>query len=111
MTADEPLGRWAVVCRPVDDGTDKTAKPALAVALTDGVAEIDVAHVAFLRRQGKDKEVPFDRKLQEILDVAHEAATTINEFEEYLDELRTEQTAMAQRRVEGIIGKVSLTPV
>lgn len=102
--------RWTVVCRPVEAGTTKTARPALAVAVTDGVERIDVAHVAFVRRQGKDKDVPFDKKLQDVLDVAHEAVTTINEFEQYLEELRAEQFDMARTRVHGIIGKVSSVP-
>lgn len=106
-----PTGtHWVVACRPVDDGTEKTAKPALAVAITDGVTVVDIAHVAFLRRQGKDKAVTFDKKLQEVLDVAQEAVTTINEFEQYLEEIRAEQTEMARVRIQSIIGKVSLVP-
>lgn len=102
--------RWTVQCRPVDDGTEKTAKPALAVTITDGVDAIDVAHIAFVRRQGKDKAMTFDKKLQEMLDIAQEAVTTINEFEQYLEELRAEQTKMARVRVHAIIGKVNLVP-
>lgn len=106
-----PSGRWTVSCRPVDDSTTATARPALAVRITDGVDSIDIAHIAFVRRQGKNKGVDFGAQLQLSLDVGQEAVDTINEFEQYLEELRQEQVEMARKRVGMIVGKVSLAPL
>lgn len=106
-----PTGRWVVSCHPVDASTATTARPALAVRITDGVDAIDVAHIAFVRRQGKNKAVDFGAQLQLSLDVAQEAVETINEFEQYIEELRREQVEMARKRVSMIVGKVSLAPI
>lgn len=102
---------WTVVCDPVHDmlagGQNRSA---LLILLTDGVERIEAVRVGLVRRNTKNKDDEFADRLQAELDKVHECATTINELEAYLDELRAEAAEHARMRVREILGRQSTVP-
>lgn len=102
---------WTVVCDPVHDmlagGQNRSA---LVIMLTDGTDRIEALRVGLIRRNTKNKDVEFADQLQVELDKVHECATTINELEEHLEELRREAVEHARMRVQEILGRQSTVP-
>lgn len=102
---------WSVVCEPVDDTlANGQNRSALMILLTDGTERFECMRVGLVRRNTKNKDVEFAQQLQAELDKVHECAETINELEQYLEELRREAADHARVRVREIIGKQSTVP-
>lgn len=103
---------WSVITEAQDvQAGNGQNRSALVVMLTDGNAKIELSRVGMVRRNTKNPKIEFPDQLQLELNKASECATTINELEQYLEELRAEQEAHARKRVADIIGKVSPVPV
>lgn len=97
---------WAVKCAPVKDETAAGQnRSALIVYLTDGDSDLEISRVGFVRRNTKQKDVPFEQALQGALDVAQEAVATLNEYELQMLELRQAQVDYARKCVQEIVGK------
>lgn len=103
---------WSVATEAVDvQAGDGKNRSALVVQITDGKDKIECSRVGMVRRNTKNPDVPFPDQLQIELDKARECVATINELEEYLEELRAEQVDHATKRVKDIVGKQSPVPV
>lgn len=98
---------WSVMLRPVDgderDGRSGEHKGGLAIYVTDGEREEQVALVAYNRRVSKDPYVSFVDKLDEQLGVAQAAADAINEAMADFEAVENDKVVAAQERLKELL--------
>lgn len=106
------VAQWVVVCPTVNDTlADGQNRSAVRVCITDGVEVIELCRVGIIRRNTKNKDVLFPDQFQAEVDKANEITDTINDYLQYLEELRAEAAKLTRKRVHEIIGKPSPVPV
>lgn len=99
---------WTVICEPVSVNTETGKnRGGLRVILTDGVQEHEMSRVGFARRNSRNPGQSFEVQLQQELDKAYEAAATVNELHEELEELMNEAARKARDRIREVLGNPS----
>jgi uncharacterized protein involved in exopolysaccharide biosynthesis len=82
----------------------------IAVELTDGHERVEVARVAFVRRNSRNPEADFGEQLAAEIDKAEQAAEALNEWLDERERMIEEQYMEIQDRVREIVGEPAELP-